>query len=383
MRFTRPTLDGSTLWVTNPWMVAYFVLCALIAAALGAFAGLTGAGIGAIVGLILALIFFPSFFFRVGPDILCVQTFFGEALQLNDTWALKARSQYVTIVLIPGSQEVFSTANEAGEARSFTVQLLQGLGVGRTDEQLVVLRTVYRISIWDYPSEVVKAFYREFACRNGETTDAAMARAVREKVEPDVFAVLAANADTVLQGTEVESLLTDVGTANAALLAKLRAPLLQIGINVLQVAIDRVDDVQAGGYVASLSQGQRAGRQAIARQQQADADRDAGIAEADSRRAVLVQQELTEQQALAVAAVRAQREIQPLLARLNVLAGQEEWIAAMVADYNQLPPDQKAEVLKGLGTVAWPQGGNFAGVNVDSPIVDAFRGLVAQFAQSP
>lgn len=310
----------------------------------------TTAGVASFLGLLAIAIAFPAF--AVGkPTELVIRIFLA-----GPKYFLRSRYFRIpgltTVVTIPGDKLILKTADRPGQPLSVTSMVSLGTkygsiaGATKATKLFFSLKLVVRIDVYNMAETVVQTFYRDFEQSHGNGIS---------KVTSEVLEIVAARADEELQLHELEQYLENVAVMNVELANRLRAPLEAIGITIVQVTIEDIQDEKPGGPLEAIRRAIDAEAASSATQRQAVADGAArvvqaqqatlaGVAEQDARRQVFVAEAAAQAQRVLAEEQAALAKLQPLKQEMALMKGQGAQV--LLAKISQLPPTDTTAVLK-------------------------------------
>jgi hypothetical protein len=339
----RMYYDDPLLWWVF-WLPLILCPVLLVASVIAFAASVVFGGLLLVLGLFaghVALWGYNSTSFVEG-DRFVYRQFFGAGTMLTDTRYFNAEEWFMPLnwftsglvvqsIEFPASQQIFRTPENPRDDNALVVQLRQGRvtqdehGVQHepSDEQLVILRLVYRLAMTMAPRTVVLAYLEEFE-NNGVD-------AFTTKVEPDVTGLTIAVAERRLQGRRVDDLIQNAGGVAADIYPEIRDRLYRIGVELIEIAIEDTVDVRPEGFIQTRSRYVRIQLEADAnvriararqneRVQSADANEQARVREIAAE--VVIQTDLAAQLQLQLTnetlRQRGLPEIQNLIAGLSV-----------------------------------------------------------------
>lgn len=284
---------------------------------------------------------------------------------------------WTKLAFFPGNQQKVQSAQKPGSKFSLTSFVMQKRVIrlkpvkDMTDqdkvefqkmtaeiprhEQFFVIEVVYYLGIWSLPrllsEKFFTAFYKRWLDRDKETKYDAMGEAVEEKV----LEISIGAADGVIQDFSAPELNSDVKEANAELTRQLLVPLRQIGVELVQVLIVKMEDMPGeAGYQTTTQKAIRAEQKSVQEQSEAESDRKSREKRASENQAAAEKEQearakIAEAEAEAlvqvIAAEKRRQELvnQAIIERMKAVADRSGDLA--LAKLQEMSPEQISAVI--------------------------------------
>lgn len=326
------------------WLFTIPLFVGIVFAAIGGFAVANAATLFVIVpgnALILWSAFIARFgVSRVAGDIVAYRQFlrgpqYFENCLVVDLRFIRGLIKFVKFpVGVKSAQLTFTTQIKQQDASDLQKEIV----------------TIFFELRRDRPDLIMQNYLDEFA--RSESDGYA-------EVKRQVLAMVEAFADRVLQGFEMEDLLTDVAKPSDALRDELREPLETLAVQLRAVSIDDTQDIGEDGYVAQRAARIRAQLARERRMAQADANREATLREQDAQMDILKKQREVIKRQLANERENVKVGIADLRARIELydkIGPTRSAALELLKRFEDLPTDQIvpfvaqiAEALKSAG----------------------------------